>query len=193
MGVGSALSLTRLVWKCNFRSQKMPVSSFSSPHLWSPLADVPKPELWSRPCQRDSGLRSDSGQGPSPLPEDMQRPGTPAAPGPWRVRLPPSLCAFLSWGWVATWARASALPAGSPGICDRHCLCVRAGAAPRRSGLCEVCVCSPTPSVALCSRRARLHTACLIQAQARPSPRPALPRGNGCERRGMRSWREAFW
>lgn len=145
MGVGSALSLTCLLWKCNFRSQKMSVSSFSSPHLWLPLADVPNPELWSCPCQRDSGLRSDSGQGPSPLPEVMQRPGTPAAPGPWRVRLPPSLCALCRGDGLQPGRGPLPCPLGAlgsvAGVVSVSELAQRLGGA-----VSEVCVCSPTPS-----------------------------------------------
>ena len=96
--MGSAVSLTHLVWKRNFRSQKMPVSSYSSPRLWSHLADVPNPELWSRPCQHNSGLRSDQRAGT--IPSSRKRAaarlarGSRTLPGPSLVLLPPLLCAF---------------------------------------------------------------------------------------------------
>lgn len=195
--MGSAVSLTRLVWKHNFRSEKIPVSSYSSPRLWSPLADVPNPELWSCSCQHNSGLRSDQRAGTIPSSRKhaaarLAR-GSGTLPGPSLLLLPPSLCALCR--------RDGSQPGRGPLPCPlgawklrpaalslselARCLC---------GGVPEECVCAvPTPSVALYSRRARLHTACLIQAQARPQPRPAFWCGNGSERHCMRDWRGAFW
>ena len=145
--MGSAVSLTRLVWKHNFRSEKIPVSSYSSPRLWSPLADVPNPELWSCSCQHNSGLRSDQRAGtiPSSRKHTAARlaRGSGTLPGPSLLLLPPSLCALCR--------RDGSQPGRGPlpcpwelGSCGPlRCLCPSWRGACAEGSLRSVCVLSP--------------------------------------------------
>lgn len=157
----------------------MPVSSYSSPHLWSPLADMPYPELWSRPCQCDSGLHSHQRAGTVP---SSPRRATALArpllqdpfPGPWLMQLLPLLYVLCRGDRSSPGRGPLPCPREPWQTAARCVVCVPAGAAPVRRGLCGVCACFP-------------HVICGCVLTTRTSSN-SVPDSASCPAVGPASW-----
>lgn len=162
----SLRSVTSDLKKC----QRLPKAVLTFGHLY---LICPTQSSGPVPASVTQGCTHTSGQGPSPLPQDVWQPrparcsGTPSRdPGSCGC----CLCSMFSATGTGRHLGVGHCPSpGSPGRLWPAALSVSQLARCLRGGASVECVHAfHTSSVAPCSRRARLQTVCLIQLHARP-------------------------